>query len=230
MSGKLIKPIAYIYNDYTSKFAIPRQSGISESILSEIIFEDDFKIKETLNGIDDFSHLWLIWGFSEVPNDKWTPTVRPPKLGGNKRVGVFATRSPFRPNGLGLSSVKLVEVKHSQKKGTYLVVSGADMLSGTPVYDIKPYLPYADIHTEAVGGFTDTISPFELDVVVPDDIRNKIPPEKLDTLIKILSQDPRPGYHDDADRIYGFEFADMEVKFKVEDKILTVTDIENLVR
>jgi len=227
MDEILIKPIAHIYNDYTSKFAIPRQSGILAEIKSEIIFEDEFRVKEALRGIESFSHLWLIWGFSEVPSGKWSPTVRPPKLGGNKRVGVFATRSPFRPNGMGLSSVKLEEVKTSQQKGSYLVVSGADILNGTPIYDIKPYLPFTDIHSDASGGFTDDILPFELEVFIPDCISDTVSPEKLEDLVRILSQDPRPSYHHDADRIYAFEFADMKIMFKVQGNILTVVSIEN---
>lgn len=219
-----IKPIARIYNDYTSKFAIPRQSGISYNIKSLIVFEKEYRIDEALRGIEGFSHLWLIWGFSLVPQGKWSPTVRPPKLGGNKRMGVFATRSPFRPNSLGLSSVKLEEVKRSHNNGICLVVSGADILNGTPIYDIKPYLPYTDIHSNATGGFTDEIDIYELNVIIPDSLKSKIDISKLNDLLDILKQDPRPSYHDDA-RIYGFSYGGLEIKFKVEDKLLTVVDI-----
>lgn len=226
MNELLIKPIAKIYNDYTSKFAIPRQSGISDSIISEIVFEEEYREDNAIRGIDGFSHLWLIWGFSEVPQGKWSPTVRPPKLGGNKRVGVFATRSPFRPNGLGLSSVRLEDIRKSPDKGTFLVVSGADLLNGTPIYDIKPYLHYTDVHSDATGGFTDCIESFELDVVIPDNLAKLLDPLKLTDLIKILRQDPRPSYHNDPDRIYGFSFAGKEIKFKVSDGVLMVVEIE----
>lgn len=226
MNKNVIKPIAKIYNDYTSKFAIPRQSGISDTIKSEIVFEPEFRIDDALRGIDGFSHLWLIWGFSEVPCGKWSPTVRPPKLGGNKRVGVFATRSPFRPNGLGLSSVRLEETKKSPDKGTYLVVSGADILNGTPIYDIKPYLPYTDIHSDAAGGFTDNLEPFELEVNISHELLSKVEPQKRADLVNILSQDPRPSYHNDPERIYGFSFGGMEIRFKVDDSLLTVVEIE----
>ena len=226
MNKMLIKPIARIYNAYTSKFAIPRQSGISKSIKSEIVFEEDYRIEEAIRGIDGFSHLWLIWGFSQVPEGKWSPTVRPPKLGGNKRVGVFATRSPFRPNGLGLSSVRLEEIKKSAQNGTYLVVNGADILNGTPIYDIKPYLPYTDIHSNATGGFTDTLDAEELQVVIPSHLNSKIDAAMPCDLVNILKQDPRPSYHNDPERIYGFSFADKEIKFKVQGKVLTVVEID----
>ncbi len=220
-----IKPIAKIYNSYTSKFAIPRQSGLGSGVISEIVFEEEFRIDEALRGIEGYSHLWLIWGFSQNPAGKWSPTVRPPKLGGNRRVGVFATRSPFRPNGMGLSSVKLEEIKKDRKKGTYLLVSGADILNETPIYDIKPYLPFTDIHSDATGGFTDEIEINELNVVIPDSISSNIAPGDLDNLINILKQDPRPSYHRDPQRIYGFAYGKKEIKFRVEDNILTVTEI-----
>ena len=222
---QIIKPIGRIYNDYTSKFAIPRQSGIACGIKSEIIFEEKFRIPEAFRGIEDFSHLWLIWGFSEVESGKWSPTVRPPKLGGNKRVGVFASRSPFRPNGMGLSSVKLEEIKRDDKNGITLIVSGADLLCGTPIYDIKPYLPYSDIHMSATGGFTDAIEIHELKVVIPDSISHDLDEERLNNLINILKQDPRPSYHNDPERIYGFSFANREIKFKVDGNILEVVSI-----
>ncbi len=226
MNEHVIKPIAKIYNNFTTKFAIPRQSGILKSIKSEIVFENEFRFDESLRGIDGFSHLWLIWGFSEVPHGKWSPTVRPPKLGGNKRVGVFATRSPFRPNSLGLSSVRLEEIKKSHDKGTYLVVSGADILNGTPIYDIKPYLPYTDIHHDATGGFTDDLNLSVLEVVIPDDILSVLDPQQREVLINILKEDPRPSYHHDPDRVYGFPYGGMEIKFKVENGVLSVLSIE----
>lgn len=224
MNEACISPIAKIYNDYSSKFAIPRQSGIADEVISEIVFEKDYRNDDCLKGIEEFSHLWLIWGFSEIPEDKWSPTVRPPKLGGNKRKGVFATRSPFRPNRLGLSSVELLRIEKTSDKGTVLLVKGADIMSGSPIYDIKPYLPYADMHPDATGGFTDSIEYRCLDVVIPDELLIMLDDSKKETLIKILSQDPRPSYHDD-DRVYGFAFADMEIKFTVSGDILNVVDI-----
>jgi len=223
MNSRTIKPIAKIHNSFDSKFAIPRQSGILNKMESEIIFENEFRTDHALRGIEGFSHLWLIWGFSENPDGKWSPTVRPPKLGGNKRVGVFATRSTFRPNGLGLSSVRLAEVKKSKEKGTYLVVTGADLMDGTPIYDIKPYLPFSDIHTDATSGFTEHINKDELEVVIPDKFKDV---ESIDTIISILKEDPRPGFHNDPDRIYGFMFGNLEIKFRVEDNTLYVTDIK----
>ncbi len=225
MNNITITPIAKIFNDYSSKFAIPRQSGIAGELVSKIVFENDYRNADCLRGIEEFSHLWLIWGFSEVPEDKWSPTVRPPKLGGNKRMGVFATRSPFRPNRLGLSSVELFRIQKTDDRGTVLLVKGADILNASPIYDIKPYLPYTDIHADATGGFTDYIEIRRLDVIIPDKFRALIESEKLDALIKILSQDPRPSYHDDPDRVYGFAFADMEIKFTVFEAVLTVVDI-----
>ncbi len=226
MSEMLIKPIARIKNSFDSKFAIPRQSGILKEMKSEIIFEKDYRIAEALREIGSFSHLWLIWGFSENPKEKWSPTVRPPKLGGNKRVGVFATRSPFRPNNLGLSSVKLLEVKKSKEKGMYLVVSGADLLNGTPIYDIKPYLPFTDIHPDATGGFTEAVDIKKLIVVIPDKIKSTYDVEFIKNLEVILSENPRPSYHNDPNRVYGFSFAQKEIKFKVDGNILTVVEID----
>ena len=218
-----ITPIARIHNSFDSKFAIPRQSGLLDEMQSEIVFEKDYRIDEALRGIEGFSHLWLIWGFSKSPEGKWSPTVRPPKLGGNKRMGVFATRSPFRPNSLGLSSVKLLEVKKSKEKGMYLVVEGADLLNGTPIYDIKPYLPFTDIHPDAVGGFTESIEKKELEVIVPKEFEYYI--QRNPELINILKQDPRPSYHNDSERIYGFSFGGKEIKFNVCGEILTVVEI-----
>ena len=225
MNDRIIKPIAKIHNSFDSKFAIPRQSGILNKMESEIIFEADFRTEHALRGIEGFSHLWLIWGFSQNPEGKWSPTVRPPKLGGNKRVGVFATRSTFRPNGLGLSSVKLAQVKKSKEKGCYLVVTGADLMDGTPIYDIKPYLPFSDIHTDATSGFTENIEKNELEVIIPEHLKSKVPKETLATIISILKEDPRPGFHNDSQRIYGFSFENMDIKFRVEGSLVYVVDI-----
>lgn len=223
MKEHIINPIAKIYNSFDSKFAIPRQSGLLEEMKSEIIFEKDYRIDDALRGIEGFSHLWLIWGFSENPEGKWSPTVRPPKLGGNKRVGVFATRSPFRPNGLGLSSVKLLEVKKSKEKGMYLVVEGADLLNGTPIYDIKPYLSFTDIHNEATGGFTESIENKKLTVIFSDEIKyDNINKTELEAVLK---EDPRPSYHNNPERIYGFSYDGKEIKFRVDGEILTVIEI-----
>ena len=218
-----IKVIAHIQNDFTTKFGIPRQSGLTD-LESIIVFEPEYQNSDALRGIEGFSHLWLLWDFSLAHRENWSPTVRPPRLGGNKRMGVFATRSPFRPNPIGLSSVKLVGVEKT-KNGTVLRVSGADLLNGTPIYDIKPYLPFADSHPDAVGGFADEKLNDFLKVEYEGDLLNLIPNNKQDALTKILSEDPRPHYIDDKDRIYGFEFLGFEIKFRVEDDTLFVTDI-----
>lgn len=222
-----MKPIAHIHTDFPTKFGIPRQSGIAETE-GIIIFEEEYRVAEAFRGLEDFSHIWLLWEFSEAKRDSWQPTVRPPLLGGNKRMGVFATRSPFRPNSIGLSCVKLDKVELTQQYGPVLHVSGADLMNNTPVYDIKPYLAYTDSHPEATGGFTDTLGDHRLTVSIPEDIADIFPGEKLSSLVSILSQDPRPHYIDDPERIYGFNFAKYEIKFRVEDKILTVTDIEKV--
>ena len=217
--------IARIKNDYTSKFAIPRQSGICKNLKSEIIFEPQYRNPDALKGLEEYSHLWIIWNFSETEREKWSPTVRPPRLGGNKRMGVFATRSPFRPNPIGLSCVRLEEIRKTKKYGTVLVVSGADLMDGTPIYDIKPYLTFTDSHPDAVCGFADKVFSYELEVEFENSLLEKIEPEKREDLINILKNDPRPSYHDFPDRIYGFGFAGKEIKFKVSDKLLKVTDV-----
>ncbi len=223
-----IKVIAHIKNDLTGKFGIPRQSGILNELTSVIVFEPEFRNETALRGIEGFSHLWLIWQFSESVRDEWSPTVRPPRLGGNKRVGVFATRSPFRPNPLGLSAVKLEAIEKTEKYGTVLVVSGADLMNGTPIYDIKPYLPLSDYIQNATSGFTEQIVKEPLDVDFSDELLAKIPKEKRTTLKKILANDPRPSYQDDDERIYGFSFADFEIKFCVKDQNnLIVLDVQN---
>lgn len=217
---KEIKPIAYIQNDFTSKFGIPRQSGLS-NLLSTIVFEKEFSDSSALKGIEGFSHLWLIWGFSQNEEEKkFSPTVRPPRLGGNKRVGVFASRSPFRPNGLGLSSVCLKEVK----KGA-LVVEGADLMNGTPIYDIKPYVPYSDCHPTATSGFSVDGEEYRLRVNCDAVLLDKIPTEKQEALLQVLSCDPRPAYQEEG-RNYGFAFAGFEIKFVVKEGVLTVLEIE----
>ena len=215
-----IKPVATVKNDFTSKFAIPRQSGLSE-IKSEIIFEKEYADENAVRGLEDFSHIWLIWGFSENIREKHSLTVRPPRLGGNARMGVFATRSPFRPNNLGLSCVKLEGVKKGK-----IIVSGADLMNGTPIYDIKPYIPYSDCRPDANGGFTDNEKFRMLEVKADDGIIKKAG-AKWDVLKTILQNDPRPAYQNDEERIYGFAFADFEVKFKVSGDVLTVTEISD---
>lgn len=224
-----LKVIARIYNDFTSKFGIPRQSGILEELTSTIVFEPEYRAITAFKGIEGFSHLWLIWQFSESVRDNWSPTVRPPRLGGNKRVGVFATRSPFRPNSLGLSCVKLVSFVPETDNGPVLVVTGADLMNGTPIYDIKPYLPQFDCVENALGGFTETIDKKPLNISFPAELLSKIPKEKHGSIIKLLSNDPRPSYQNDNDRVYGFRFADYEIKFTVENNIdLTVVAVEKI--
>ncbi|MBO5369846.1 MAG: tRNA (N6-threonylcarbamoyladenosine(37)-N6)-methyltransferase TrmO [Clostridia bacterium] len=220
-----MKIIAHIHNDYVSKFGIPRQSGIGKGVLSEIVFEKEYQIPEAFRGIEEYSHLWLIWQFSEAVAADFRPTVRPPRLGGNKRMGVFATRSPFRPNPIGLSCVKLEEVKKDDKNGVVLVVSGADLKCGTPIYDIKPYLAYADSYPEAVCGFADDVASYRLEVDFPDNLLCKIEPQRQSDVIEILANDPRPSYHKDKEREYGFEFGSYEIKFKADEKNIHVTDV-----
>lgn len=218
-----MKIIARIHSDFPSKFGIPRQSGLADNEAT-IIFEPQYRQEEALRGIEQYSHLWLIWEFSEVKDKGWSPTVRPPRLGGNKRVGVFATRSPFRPNPIGLSSVRLLS-KEKTPQGTVLRVSGADLMDGTPIYDIKPYIPYADCHADASGGFAQKQIEYALNVDCKEDLLHILPESKRDAFLQILSQDPRPQYIEDPERIYGFPYADFEVKFMVKDNTLTVTEI-----
>ena len=202
-----------------------RQSGLVEALRSTIVFEPEFRNSDALRGIEDFSHLWLIWQFSEAVRQGWSPTVRPPRLGGNTRMGVFATRSPFRPNNLGLSSVRLLGVEQTREFGTVLHVGGGDLMDGTPIFDIKPYIPYADCHPEATEGFTGQVEMQALTVEIPPELLARFPVEKRDALVGVLAQDPRPRYQADASRVYGLEFGGYEVKFTVSDQILTVTDI-----
>ena len=223
-----MKIIAKIHTDFKEKFGIPRQSGIADELEARIVFEPEYRVREATRGIEDFSHLWLIWQFSEAVREDWSPTVRPPRLGGNKRVGVFATRSPFRPNPIGLSSVELARVEHTENEGEVLVVRGADLLDGTPIYDIKPYLAYTDSHENAIGGFADPVREYSLNVVFCKELLSKIAISKQNALIKILEHDPRPSYQKDNEREYGFKFSDYEIFFKVDGDTLTVTRVEVL--
>lgn len=220
-----MKIIAYIHTDFTSKFGIPRQSGLVDELEATIVFEPEYRNPDALRGIEEYSHLWLIWQFSECADKEWTPTVRPPKLGGNKRMGVFATRSPFRPNPIGLSSVRLIGIEKTEKHGCIIRVAGADLLDGTPIYDIKPYLPYVDSHPDASNGFALDEKEGRLDVHFPEELLNLIPHQKHSALIAVLAQDPRPGYQNEPERIYGIEFAGFDVRFKVNGKNLTVIEI-----
>ncbi|MBQ2973079.1 MAG: tRNA (N6-threonylcarbamoyladenosine(37)-N6)-methyltransferase TrmO [Clostridia bacterium] len=220
--------IAHIRTDFTSKFGIPRQSGLVDELEATIIFEPEYRNPESLRGIEEYSHLWILWQFSECVDKEWTPTVRPPRLGGNKRMGVFATRSPFRPNPIGLSCVKLLGIEKTEKYGCVIRVSGADLLDGTPIYDIKPYLPYVDSHPEASNGFALDEKEGRLDVEIPDELIKIIPLKKQAALKAVLAQDPRPGYQNIPDRVYGIEFTGFDVRFKVENKLLTVIEIKNI--
>ncbi len=217
--------IATMKSDFTTKFGIPRQSGLVPELTSTIVFEPEFQNSDALRGLEDFSHLWIIWQFSEAVRKDWSPTVRPPRLGGNKRLGVFATRSPFRPNAIGLSSVKILGVEHTSQHGPVIHVSGADLMDGTPILDIKPYIPYCDCHPDAAGGFTDTAEDFILKVNFPAMLLQKVPESKQEALIEVLSHDPRPSYQNDSERIYGLNFAGLDVRFRVEEKTLTVIEI-----
>lgn len=229
LSDRLIHPIARIHTDFPCKFGIPRQSGLVPSVKSRIVFEPEYRNPDALKGLEDFSHLWLIWEFSEAVRDTWSPTVRPPRLGGNIRKGVFATRSPFRPNPIGLSCVKLSEIQWNTSDGPVLVVFGADLMNQTPIYDIKPYIPFADSHPEAIGGFADFHKDDRLLVKIDEELKGQIPPEHLESLTEILALDPRPAYQNDSKRIYGFPYAGMEIKFSVEESVLTVVSIEKLI-
>ena len=221
-----MRPVARIRSDFPEKFGIPRQSGLVESLEARIVFEPEFRVADAVRGLEDFSHIWLIWEFSEAVRGEWSPTVRPPRLGGNVRMGVFATRSPFRPNPIGLSCVKLLKVEQDTALGPVLTVAGADLMDGTPIYDIKPYIPYADAHPEATGGFTTTVQMPGLTVDFPADLLARVPESKRDALIGVLAQDPRPRYQKDPERIYGLTFAGMDVRFTVQADRLTVIEIQ----
>lgn len=230
MQDVQIQVIARMKSDFPTKFGIPRQSGLVESLRSTIVFEPAFRNPDALRGIEGYSHLWLIWQFSEAVRQEWSPTVRPPRLGGNTRMGVFATRSPFRPNNLGLSSVRLLGVEQTKEYGTVLHVGGADLMDGTPIFDIKPYIPYGDCHPEATGGFTDTAGDFLLEVDFPDDLLKLLPEEKHQAAVEVLSHDPRPSYQRKPDRVYGLSFAGFDMRFTVCENTLTVVDIKEEVK
>lgn len=220
-----ISPIAHMKSDFSTKFGIPRQSGLVPELRSTIVFEPEYRNEDALRGIEDFSHLWIIWQFSEAVRSEWSPTVRPPRLGGNTRMGVFATRSPFRPNNLGLSCVRLLGVEHTDTHGTVLHIGGADLMDGTPIFDIKPYIPYSDAHPEARGGFTDGAGEFLLKVDFPVPLLEKLPQNKREAAIGVLSHDPRPSYQKTPGRIYGLTFAGFDIRFTVEEDTLTVIEV-----
>ena len=220
----IVKPIAYIRTDFKEKFGIPRQSGRAPSLTAEIVFLPAYRNAEALREIEGFSHLWLLFDFSLAHREDWSATVRPPRLGGNKRVGVFASRSPFRPNPIGLSCVKLLNVEDSEE-GKILRVSGADLLDGTPILDIKPYLPFADCIPDAVGGYASEHKEHRLRVVFPEELLSQIPKEKQEGLLDCLADDPRPSYQEESERVYGMRFAEFNLKFRVEAEILTVLSI-----
>lgn len=225
MNEVTIRPIAHIESDFPEKFGIPRQAGIVGELRARVVFDGEYRNDEALRGIEGFSHLWLIWQFSENVRDDFSPTVRPPRLGGNTRLGVFATRSPFRPNALGLSCVRLLGLEKTEDKGTVLLVAGADLMDGTPIFDVKPYLPYADCRPDAVGGFAP--DPGEkLEVVFPAAALEKVPPDKREALRGVLENDPRPRYHSDPGRLYAMSFASLTVRFRVAGGTLTVESVE----
>ena len=221
-----MKVIAKIYTEFDEKFGIPRQSGLVGETEGKIVFEPEYRNPEALRGIDGYSHLWLIWQFSEAVREEWSPTVRPPRLGGNKRMGVFATRSPYRPNPIGLSSVKLLGTEMTENEGTVIYVGGADLLSGTPIYDIKPYLAFTDSHPDAKGGFADEVLDYKIEVVFTDEIAKKLTQGEQEKLKKILEPDPRPSYKANDERSYGMKFEGQEITFKYENRKLLVTNIE----
>ena len=221
-----IRQIGHMVSDFSEKFGIPRQSGLVEELESLVVFEPEWRDENALRGIEGFSHVWLIWEFSQARREGWSPTVRPPRLGGNQRMGVFATRSPFRPNPLGLSCVRLLGVEKHPGYGTVLRVGGADLLDGTPIYDVKPYLPQADCHPEALGGFAESTPWHGLEVEMPPELLAKVPTDKRRALLAVLAQDPRPSYQADPTRVYGMSFASLQIKFQVQDGILKVVDVE----
>ena len=221
-----LQVIARIHTELPEKFGVPRQSGLVPQLRGRIVFEPAYRNPDAVRGLEDFSHLWLIWQFSGAIRQDWSPTVRPPRLGGNRRMGVFATRSPFRPNHLGLSSVRLERVEQSEALGPVLHVCGADLMDGTPIFDIKPYLPYTDAHPDATGGFTQSYTGYHLEVIFPPDLLEQVPPDLRPALTGVLAQDPRPSYQDDPERVYGIAFGGLEVKFKVCEKTLAVVSVE----
>ncbi len=223
----VMRPIGHIRTDFATKFGVPRQSGLVPSLTGRVVFAPEFRSREAVRGLEEFSHIWLLWQFSGAvrPDAPFSPTVRPPRLGGNTRVGVFASRSPFRPNSIGLSCVELAGIDCDDAEGPVLVVRGADLMDGTPILDVKPYIPYADSRPEARGGFTDSVAPRRVRCVIPGELLQKVPEDRRAALTGVLEQDPRPTYQDDPGRIYGFGFAGLEVRFSVSDGVLTVTEI-----
>ena len=221
-------PIAKMRSDFPSKFGIPRQSGLAENLRSTIVFEPQYRNTDALRGLEDFSHLWIIWQFSQAVRKEWTPTVRPPRLGGNTRMGVFATRSPFRPNSIGLSCVKIIGLEQTPDNGTVIHVAGADLMDGTPILDIKPYIPYCDAHPEALGGFTTNADDYLLIVDFPPGLLEQLPADKRAAAVEVLSHDPRPSYQADSERLYGLSFAGFDIRFTVEDNTLYVKEVHKL--
>ncbi len=228
MENVNIQVIARMRSDFATKFGIPRQSGLVQELRSTIIFEPEYRNEDALRGLEGFSHLWIIWQFSEAVRTGWSPTVRPPRLGGNTRLGVFATRSPFRPNNLGLSCVRLLGTEKTAEYGTVIHVAGADLMDGTPIFDIKPYIPYADCQPGATGGFTDTAGEYLLEVDFPAPLLNKLPEDKREAALAVLSHDPRPSYQRKPGRIYGLTFAGCDIRFTVEGEKLTVLELNNV--
>ena len=220
--------IAHIENDFTAKFAIPRQSGLVDSVISRIVFTPEYRNETALRGMEGYSHLWLLWVFSQAIRERWSPTVLPPRLGGKTRMGVFATRSPFRPNPIGLSSVRLHGIDLHSPDGPVLYVAGADLMDGTPILDIQPYLAYTDSHPDAKGGFSDPVRDYALEVQFPPALLAQVPEHLRESAIAILAQDPRPSYQHDPERIYGAAFGGWDFRFQVRDNVLTVVEVEKL--
>lgn len=225
---RLIEPIAHIETDLPTKFGLPRQSGLVNALTGRVVFEPRYRDPVAFRGLEGFSHVWLIWGFSENGRDAWAATVKPPRLGGNKRMGVFATRSPYRPNALGLSCVELVRLDMDGRLGPVLYVAGADLMDGTPIYDVKPYLPFTDSRPQASGGFAEDVLDYALEVDFPPELFSRIPADKRQALLGLLAQDPRPAYIDDPARRYGFNYLDFDVRFTVDGNTLTVVEIADL--
>ena len=223
-----MKVIARIHNDFPTKFGIPHQSNRLDALKATIVFEPEYRVPEAFRGLEEYDYIWLIWQFSEAVRENWSPTVRPPRLGGNTRMGVFATRSPFRPNSIGLSSVRLEKTELHPELGPVLHISGADLMNGTPIYDIKPYLPYADSHPEVRGGFTDEIEDYRLEVEFPETLIEKVPEEQREALMEVLANDPRPRYQNKPDKIYGLAYGSHDIHFTVKDKTLKVCDVTEL--
>ena len=221
-----MKIIARIHTDFETKFGVPKQSGIVSSLKAQIVFEPEYRNPDAVRGLEEFSHIWILWQFSEAVRQSWSPTVRPPRLGGNRRIGVFASRSPFRPNHIGLSAVRLDKVEITPDRGPVLHVLGADLMDGTPIFDIKPYIAYADSHPEATGGFTDRVQARTLEPVIPPELLERVAEDKRDALVGVLAHDPRPTYQEDPERVYGFGFGGMEIKFRAQNGKLYVLDIE----